>query len=254
MEKSNSQDHVTKEEAHTPLLNHLIEARKRLIFTLLSIIIIFLALYPFANQLYHFLALPLMQHLPRGSRIIATAVATPFLTPLKLTLILSALIAIPFILYQLWSFIAPGLYRKEKHVAWPLLIASTALFYIGIAFAYWVVFPLVFGFFTTVGPNNITVMPDMGLYLNFCLKLFFAFGLAFEVPILTLLLIKSGIVSAKQLSTKRPYIIVVAFIIGMLLTPPDIISQVLLALPIWLLYEIGILLSRIGRNNERIYP
>lgn len=223
-----------------PLVQHLIELRNRLLYCLVAIAIIFLALFAFANDIYTFVATPLQVFLPDNSSMIATEVATPFLTPFKLTFFVAFVLAVPFILYQLWAFLAPGLYENEKGLILPLLISSVLLFYGGIAFAYYVVFPLVFGFFTSIAPEGVTVMTDIGSYLDFVLKLFFAFGVAFEIPIATILLIRSGMVSAKSLAKKRPYIIVGCFILGMLLTPPDVISQVLLAVPMWMLFECGI--------------
>lgn len=227
-----------------PLISHLIELRDRLLRGLLAVLIIAAFLLPFSNDLYHFLAEPLLNHLPESSTMIATEVASPFLIPFKLTLSLSILLAIPVLLYQLWAFIAPGLYDNERKLVFPLLFASTILFFLGIIFAYFVVFPLVFGFFTQAAPEGVAIMTDISSYLDFVLKLFFAFGLAFEVPIATLLLIWTGVSTVESLSKKRPYIIVGAFFLGMLLTPPDVISQTLLALPIWLLFELGLLCSR----------
>lgn len=227
-----------------PLISHLIELRNRLLRGLLAVAIIAACLLPFANDLYNFLAEPLLRHLPESSTMIATEVASPFLIPFKLTLSLAVLLAIPILLYQLWAFVAPGLYDNERKLVFPLLFASTILFFLGMVFAYFVVFPLVFGFFTQAAPAGVAIMTDISSYLDFVLKLFFAFGLAFEVPIATLLLIWGGASSAASLAEKRPYIIVGAFVIGMLLTPPDVISQLLLALPVWLLFELGLLAAR----------
>ncbi len=227
-----------------PLVSHLIELRDRLLKGILAVLILALCLLPFSNDLYHFLAEPLLKQLPANSTMIATEVASPFLTPFKLTLSLALLLAVPVLLYQLWAFIAPGLYEHEKKWVLPLLLASTVLFFCGIVFAYFVVFPLVFGFLTQAAPEGVQVMTDISHYLDFVLKLFFAFGLAFEVPIATLLFIWSGISSIESLREKRPYIIVAAFVIGMLLTPPDVISQSLLAVPIWLLFELGLFCAR----------
>ena len=227
-----------------PFVQHLIELRDRLLRVVLLVTIIFLALFAFANDLYTFLAEPLMRHMPEDTSMIATEVASPFLTPFKLTLVLSVFIAVPFILYQGWGFIAPGLYQRERKLVFPLLFSSTLLFYAGMSFAYFVVFPLVFGFLTGIVPEGVAVMTDISLYLDFVLKMFFAFGLAFEVPIATILLVWSGISTAEDLAKKRPYIIVGAFVFGMLLTPPDIISQTLLAVPMWILFELGLLFSK----------
>ena len=226
-----------------PLISHLIELRDRLLRGILVVLVIAVILLPFSNDLYHFLAEPLLRHLPETSTMIATEVASPFLTPFKLTLSVSIMLAVPVLLFQLWAFIAPGLYDNERRIVFPLLFASTILFFLGMVFAYFVVFPLIFGFLTQAAPEGVAVMTDISSYLDFVLKLFFAFGLAFEVPIATLLLIWSGVSSVESLKEKRPYIIVGAFVIGMLLTPPDIISQTLLALPVWLLFEFGLLCS-----------
>ena len=227
-----------------PFVKHLIELRDRLLRVVLVIALIFLGLFPFANDLYHFLAEPLLRHMPAGTSMIATEVASPFLTPFKLSLVTAMFIAVPFILYQAWAFIAPGLYQRERKLVFPLLFSSTVLFYAGMAFAYFAVFPLVFGFLTGVAPEGVEVMTDISKYLDFVLKMFFAFGLAFEVPIATILVVWSGMTTAESLAQKRPYIIVGAFVFGMLLTPPDVISQTLLAVPMWLLFELGLIFSR----------
>ena len=233
-------------------LSHLIELRDRLLKMVLAIVVVFLGLFPFGNDIYTYLSGPLTQHLPEGSSMIAIEVASPFLVPFKLSLLLSVFITAPFWLYQLWGFIAPGLYAREKRLATPLLVSSVILFYAGGAFAYYVVFPLVFGFFTSVAPEGVSVMTDIGKYLDFIMALFLAFGLAFEVPIATILLVAIGATTPKKLAAKRPYIIVGAFIVGMFLTPPDVVSQLLMALPMWLLFEFGIFFSRIiVRNRER---
>jgi sec-independent protein translocase protein TatC len=208
------------------------------------ILIFFLGFIAFANDLYAYLAEPLQSLLPEGASMIATQVASPFLAPFKLALYLSVYCGAPMILYQLWGFIAPGLYANEKKIAGPLLISSIFLFYAGMAFAYFVVFPLVFGFFTTVGPTGVTVMTDIDAYLSFVLKLFLAFGLAFEIPVATMLLIKAGIASPESLKEKRPYVFIGCFVVGMLVTPPDMISQTLLAVPMWLLFEAGLIGAR----------
>jgi sec-independent protein translocase protein TatC len=227
-----------------PLISHLVELRDRLLKAVLVILIITAGLIPFSNDLYQILAEPLLRHLPESSTMIATQVASPFLTPFKLTLSTAILIAIPILLYQLWAFIAPGLYEDEKKLVFPLLLVSTVLFFLGILFAYFVVFPIVFGFLTQTAPEGVAVMTDISSYLDFVLKLFFAFGLAFEVPIATILLIRTGVTTVEGLREKRPYIIVAAFVIGMLLTPPDIISQTLLAVPVWLLFELGLISAK----------
>lgn len=227
-----------------PLVEHLIELRTRILHAILSVLIIFLPLFAFSNEIYAYISEPLRQFLPEGTTMIATEVASPFLTPFKLTMVLAIFIAMPYILHQLWGFIAPGLYNNEKRVAAPLLISSIILFYTGIAFAFYVVFPLVFGFFTSVAPEGVAIMTDINRYLDFVLKLFFAFGLAFEIPIATVLLIWTGATTVESMGRKRPYVIVGCFVVGMLLTPPDVISQILLALPMWILFEAGILFAR----------
>jgi sec-independent protein translocase protein TatC len=235
-----------------PLVAHLTELRDRLLRALLAVLIVFIGLFPFANEIYAFVSKPLRAILPEGASMIATEVASPFLTPFKLTLVAAVFLAIPYVLYQVWSFIAPGMYRNEKRIAIPLLVSSIALFYLGAAFAYFVVFPLIFAFFTSVGPADITIMTDINRYLDFVLKLFFAFGIAFEIPIAAVILIWAGITTPEELGRKRPYIIVGCFIFGMLLTPPDVISQSLLALPMWLLFEAGVFMGRIAiqRRNS----
>jgi sec-independent protein translocase protein TatC len=234
-----------------PLVAHLTELRDRLLKALLSVLVVFLCLFPFANEIYTFVSEPLRAILPSGSTMIATEVASPFLTPFKLTLFAALFVAIPYVLFQIWSFIAPGMYRQEKRLAIPLLISSVLLFYAGAAFAYFVVFPLVFAFFTSVGPTDVTIMTDINSYLDFVLKLFFAFGLAFEIPIVAVLLIWAGVSTTESLKQKRPFIIVFCFVFGMLLTPPDVISQALLAIPMWLLFEVGIFFGRFVERNSR---
>ncbi|AMO58350.1 twin-arginine translocase subunit TatC [Endozoicomonas montiporae] len=228
-----------------PLIQHLLELRTRIIRSTVVILIVFAGLFYFSSDIYEFISQPLRVYLPEGTSMIATDVASPFLAPFKLTLVLSLFIAIPYILHQIWAFISPGLYKHEKRLAIPLLVASVLLFYSGMAFAYFVVFPLVFGFFTSIGPESVAVMTDINSYLNFILKLFFAFGLAFEIPVATVLLIWSGVSDVDSLAKKRPYVIVGCFVLGMLLTPPDVISQTLLAGPMWLLFEMGILFARL---------
>lgn len=231
-------------EVEQPFLSHLFELRDRLLRSLLAILVIFLALSPFANTLFSLLAGPLTAHMPENSSMIAIEVASPFLIPFKLTLVLAIFIAVPFILYQIWGFVAPGLYRHEQRLAIPLLVSSTLLFYLGGLFAYYVVFPLIFAFLTGTAPEGVAVMTDISKYLDFVLTLFFAFGAAFEIPVATFVLVRMGVTTPDALVEKRPYIIVGAFVIGMLLTPPDVISQTLLALPMWLLFELGVFLSR----------
>jgi len=225
------------------LIGHLIELRSRVLKALMAVFVVFLCLVYFAQDLYRYVAMPLVASLPEGASMIATDVASPFLAPFKLTLVLSFFVAIPFVLYQIWAFIAPGLYKREKKLVAPLLASSTILFYLGMAFAYFVVFPLAFMFFNSVAPEGVLVSTDISSYLNFVLKLFFAFGLAFEIPIAVILMCWTGVTTAEQLAKKRPYVIVGAFFVGMLLTPPDIISQTLLAVPMWILFEIGVVIG-----------
>ena len=241
-----SESETTEDTTTTgSLLSHLFELRDRVVRMLIAVLVIFLSLFYWANEIYSYLAAPLTRHLPEGSTMIAIDVASPFLTPFKLVLMLSVFLAMPVILYQFWGFVAPGLYKNEKRIAGPLLVSSILLFYAGMAFAYYVVFPLVFGFFTSIGPEMVSISTDIGRYLDFVLALFFGFGLAFEVPIATIILVAIGFTTPDKLAQKRPYIIVGAFIFGMLLTPPDVISQVLLAIPIWVLFEAGVVASRI---------
>ena len=224
---------------------HLVELRSRLLRMVLFILLVFAVLFPFTNQLYSWLAEPLLQRLPSGASMIATEVASPFLTPFKFVFVLAIALAMPYILHQVWRFIAPGLYRREKRIALPLLISSILLFYSGIAFAYFVVFPLAFGFLVNTAPQGVTVMTDISKYLDFTLTIFFAFGLAFEVPVAIILMVWAGITTPDALGAKRPYVIVTVFVIGAVLTPPDVISQTLLAVPMWLLFELGLFFSRV---------
>lgn len=233
------------EENSQPFISHLIELRTRLLKVVLFVIVIFLALSAYANEIYSILAGPLMKHMPQNSSMIAIDVASPFFTPFKLALFVAVFISIPFILYQFWAFVAPGLYKHERRMIFPLLIASTFLFYLGVVFAYFVVFPLIFGFLTTAAPEGVAVMTDISKYLDFILTLFFAFGICFEVPIFTIVMVWTGIVTPESLAEKRPYVIVGAFVIGAFLTPPDAISQTLLAVPMWLLFEVGLLFSKL---------
>ena len=241
---------ASPDQSDMPLIEHLLELRNRLLKMVLAVIICFAAIYPFANELYLLMSQPLRDLLPVGQTMIATDITAPFFAPLKLALVLAVFVAIPIILYQLWSFVAPGLYAHEKRLAFPLLFTSVLLFYAGAAFAYFVVFPLVFGFFTAIGPEGIVELPDISSYLNFVLKMFFAFGIAFEIPIATVLLILTGATTPQDLAAKRPYVVVACFIIGMLLTPPDIISQTLLAVPMWILFEFGIIFGRLAYRER----
>ncbi|RMG29702.1 MAG: twin-arginine translocase subunit TatC [Gammaproteobacteria bacterium] len=234
-----------------PFLSHLLELRDRILRSVVAVILVFLALAPFANDLYHLLAGPMLRYLPEGSSMIATGVAAPFFIPFKFALVAAIFIAVPYLLYQAWAFIAPGLYRHEKRIALPLLVSSTLLFYAGAAFAYFVVFPLAFAFLTAAAPEGVAVMPDISAYLDFALTIFFAFGVAFEVPVATVLMVMTGLTTPEALAAKRPYIIVAAFVIGMILTPPDIISQTLLAVPMWMLFEAGVFFSRYVKKLRR---
>lgn len=237
-------DHPETDREQT-FLEHLVELRSRLLKSCLAVLAVLICLLPFSRRIYAVLAEPLMAQMPEGSSMIAIDVASPFLAPFKLTLLLALVIAVPVVLYQLWAFVAPALFRHEKRLAKPLLASSVLLFYLGGAFAYFVVFPLVFGFMTRIAPEGVAVMTDISRYLDFVITLFLAFGITFEVPIATIILVATGLVSSQQLSKARPYVIVGAFALGMLLTPPDVISQTLLAIPMWLLFEIGIFLSRV---------
>ena len=224
-------------------IDHLIELRDRLLRMVVAILILFICLFPFSEQIFSYFAQPLISLMPEGTSMIATGVTSPFLVPFKLVLMLSVLLSLPYTLYQLWAFVAPGLYKHEKTLIAPLVFSSVMLFYCGIAFAYFVVFPLLFGFFIAIAPEGVSVMTDIGAYLDFILAIFFAFGIAFEMPVATFLLVQAGVTTPESLASKRPYIIVGVFVIGMLLTPPDIISQSLLAIPMWLLFEIGLIAS-----------
>lgn len=234
-----------------PLVAHLTELRSRLLRGLAVVTLLFLALFYFAQDIYRFVSEPLRRFLPEGTSMIATEVASPFFAPFKLTLVVAVFIAMPYLLYQLWSFVAPGLYQREKRLAVPLLVSSILLFYLGVAFAYYAVFPLIFGFFSSVIPEGVAYTPDISRFLDVVLKLFFAFGLAFEIPIATVLLIAAGVTTPQALASRRPYVIVGCFVIGMLLTPPDVLSQTLLAVPMWLLFEAGLLAGRLLLRDRR---
>jgi sec-independent protein translocase protein TatC len=226
-------------------ISHLIELRDRLIRAIIAVILVFLGLFHWANDIYALLAQPLLHALPKGGQLIATEVTAPFFVPIKVTMMAAFLIALPYILYQIWAFIAPGLYSHEKKFGIPLIIASVLLFVCGMSFAYFLVFPIVFGFIAGVAPVGVAVMTDIGKYVDFVLGMFMAFGITFEVPVIVVLLVKAGLVSVAKLREIRPYIIVGAFIIGAIFTPPDVISQTMLAVPLWLLYELGIIVASI---------
>jgi len=222
---------------------HLIELRTRLLHSIVALLLVFLCLFPWASNLYALLAQPLLAKLPKGGQMIATDVTTPFFVPLKVALMTSLMIALPYILYQIWRFIAPGLYAHEKRLVVPLIAASTVLFYCGMAFAYFAVFPIVFGFITASAPQGVAVMTDIDKYLSFVLTMFVAFGVTFQVPVAVVVLVRMGMVTTAKLREIRPYVIVGAFIVGAIFTPPDVVSQFMLAMPLWLLYEAGIVVA-----------
>ena len=232
-----------------PLVQHLIELRRSLLRSVIAIVVFFVILFPFADEVYNFIAAPIVQAIP-GSNLIAIGVISPFLTPLKMSLIIAIYIAMPYLLYQLWMFIAPALYRHEKRLVLPLVVSSTLLFYAGLVFSFYIVFPVIFGFLAGVGPDSVNFAPDIQYYLDFILKVSFAFGVAFEVPVVTILLIIFGVTTPQKLKKNRSYIIVGSFVIGMILTPPDVISQFLIAIPIWLLFEAGLIFSSFFRVRE----
>ncbi len=234
-----------KPAGEASLISHLLELRTRLMYAGIAVIILFFCLWPFSDHLFSLAAAPLIAQLPEDSTMIATQVASPFLTPFKLSMVAAVFLAMPVILYQIWAFVSPGLYQREKRFTVPLLISSIFLFYLGVAFAYLLVFPLMFAFFNAVAPEGVAVMTDISHYLDFILVLFFAFGMAFEVPVATVLLVWTGLVTPSSLAGKRTYVFLSAFVLGMLLTPPDIISQTLLAVPMYLLFEAGIIMSKV---------
>ena len=244
--KTTDEDEALEE---TTLLSHLVELRSRLLKIAAAVVSVFLMLVPWSRDIFSLVSEPLREVLP-GNAMIATAVASPLLTPFKLTFFVALFIAMPIVLYQVWAFVAPGLYKKEKRFAMPLLASSIALFYLGIAFAYYVVFPLIFGFFTAVAPDGVEVQTDISLFLDFITTIVFAFGLAFEVPIATVLIVWTGLTTPDKLGKARPYVFLGTFIVGMLLTPPDVISQTLLAVPVYLLYEVGIMMAKVFAIKE----
>jgi len=231
--------------APSPLIVHLLELRRRMLFGLVAVLVIFCALLPFAGPIFTLFAQPLVSQLPAGSHLIATSVAAPFLTPFKLAFVMAVFLAAPVMLHQVWRFVAPGLYASEKRLVVPLLVSTVVLFYAGIAFAYAVVFPLVFAFFITAAPPGVVVMTDIAEYLDFALAMFFAFGLAFEIPVFAVLLCWAGATTPRALGEARPFVLIGCFVVGAILTPPDVISQTLLAVPMYLLYEGGIVLARV---------
>ncbi len=246
MSKSASDPNTTG----TTFISHLVELRQRLMRCVFAVLGIFIICAPFANTLYEQLAAPLMAALPEGNSMISTEPHGPFFVPFKFAFAFAFGVTIPYLLYQMWAFVAPGLYKHEQKTVLPLLVSSSVLFYLGVAFAYFVVFPVIFAFFTGTAPEGVAVMTDINSYLSFVLKLFFAFGIAFEVPIATVLLVKAGATTPESLSKKRPYIIVGAFVVGMFLTPPDVFSQTMLAIPVWLLFEIGLYFSKLTYKKK----
>jgi len=235
-------------------VQHLVELRDKLLHSVVAILLIFIGIFPFANEVYGFIAAPIINVLPADTNIIAIGVISPFLTPLKMALIFSVYLAMPYLLFQIWSFIAPALYKHEKQMIVPLIVSSTILFYAGILFSFYVVFPVIFGFLSSVGPSIVDFTPDIQYYLDFVLKVSFAFGVAFEVPIATILLIMFNITTVEKLKNNRPYVIIGAFVLGMLLTPPDIISQVLIAIPMWLLFEAGLIFAPMFKRKSPTEP
>jgi sec-independent protein translocase protein TatC len=238
--------------AEGTLISHLLELRTRLLRAVVAVAAAFVPLAVFSNQLFTLIARPLIDKLPEGTSIIATSVVAPFMTPLKLSLVAAVFVAMPVVLYQVWAFVAPGLYRHEKRFALPLFLSSVVLFYVGVAFAYFVVFPLMFAFLTATAPEGVRMMTDMASYLDFALLLFFAFGVAFEMPVATVLLVASGLVSVEKLRRNRGYVLLGIFVVAAFLTPPDAISQTFMAVPMYLLYELGIVLATfLGRQRSR---
>lgn len=222
---------------------HLLELRTRLLHSVVALLLVFISLFPWAANLYTWLAQPLLAKLPKGAQMIATDVTTPFFVPLKVAMMAAFLIALPYILYQIWRFVAPGLYAHEKRLVWPLIMASTVLFFCGMAFAYFIVFPVVFGFITASAPQGVAVMTDIDKYLSFVLGMFMAFGVTFQVPVAVVILVRMGLVTVEKLRDIRRYVIVGAFVVGAIFTPPDVVSQFMLAMPLWLLYEAGIVVA-----------
>lgn len=232
---------------------HLIELRKRLLNSAVALLLIFICLVPFASRLYALLARPLLSKLPKGGQMIATEVTTPFLVPLKVALMTSFMIALPYILYQVWRFVAPGLYAHEKRLVVPLIVSSTLLFFCGMAFAYFIVFPIVFGFVTASAPQGVAVMTDIDKYLSFVLTMFVAFGVTFQVPVAVVMLVRFEVITIAKLKEYRPYVVVGSFVVGAIFTPPDVVSQFMLAMPLWLLYEAGIVVARwVGKKPETV--
>lgn len=232
------------------LVSHLVELRSRLLKAVFSVLVLVVVMFPFASEIYTIIAKPVLDNLSQGTEMIATGVLSPFLTPFKMVIILAVIISMPIIIYQIWAFVAPGLYKTEKRVALPILISSIVLFYLGCAFAFFVVFPILFVFLPSIAPQGVTYMPDINSYLDIVVRLFFAFGLAFEIPVAVIILISLGVTSAEKLSKSRPFVIIGILVVAMLLTPPDPSSQVLLAIPMWILFEFGLMAGKILRNKN----
>lgn len=243
---------MSADDTEQGFMSHLVELRSRLVRASASVVVVFLALWPFMRQIFNYVSRPMIDAMPQGSKLLATGVITPFLVPLKVTLFTAFCLASPYVLYQAWAFIAPGLYQHEKRLALPVIVSSVAMFFGGIAYCYYVVFGFVFRFISEFAPDNVNVSPDIELYFDFVLRMFIAFGLAFEVPIVVMLLVRLGVVSVEKLRKIRPYMIVGAFVIAAIVTPPDALSMLLLAVPLWLLYELGVLLGSIigGRRPD----
>ena len=245
---STSADNQEEGLAEGTLMSHLVELRNRLFIMFGSVFVVFLALFPFSKPIFEFVSEPLRTVLP-GGQLIATGTASPVIATLKLSFYLALMLAMPVVLYQVWAFVAPGLYNKEKHFAFPLLASSILLFYVGLAFAYFVVFPLIFKFVVAFTPESVSYMPDITDYIGFVMMLVLVFGLAFETPVATVLLVWTGITSVEKLGTARPYVFLGAFVVGMLLTPPDVISQIMLAIPVYVLYELGIIMAKLFKSR-----
>ncbi|SFF24808.1 Sec-independent protein translocase TatC [Fontimonas thermophila] len=239
------------EQPEQPLVAHLLELRDRLLKIVWGVALVFLPLVIYAKELYAWLAQPLLRMLPEGASMIATEVASPFFTPIKLAALVACFVAMPWVLYQVWAFVAPGLYKSERRLVVPLMVSSTLLFYLGIAFAYFLVLPTVFKFIVGIAPEGVAVMTDISKYLDFVLGLFLAFGLAFETPVALVLLVKTGFVTPAKLASIREYVFVGAFVVGAIFTPPDVVSQIMLAIPVYLLYELGIVAARILVPDSR---
>jgi len=242
---------ATPDDTQETFISHLIELRSRLLRSIVAIVVVLVCLFPFAKQIYAALAAPLLKALPVGSTMIATDVTGTFLVPLKVTLMAAFLVALPYVLYQMWAFVAPGLYQHEKRLALPVIFSSVVFFTLGMLFAYFVVFPVAFGFFAGYTPAGVQMMTDIDKYLSFVLTMFVAFGITFEVPVVVVVLVRLGVVELKKLQSIRGYVIVGAFVVGAIFTPPDVLSQVMLAVPLWLLYELGLLVARFVSVSRR---